>query len=530
MCPRKLETPGRVWNSQVASRRTFLSASLGAAAAWPLLSTCDSAFARRFAPLSDSPFTLGVASGDPTPDGFVIWTRLAPKPLEGGGMPHENLKVRWQVAHDEQFTNVVAEGTAVATPELAHSIHVEVAGLDPHRWYFYRFDVASEASPVGRARTAPAANAFPDRLQFAFASCQHYESGHYTAYEHMAREDLDLVAHLGDYIYEGVPNVKAFRQHVGPLLRELVDYRNRHAQYKTDPHLQAAHAHCPWIVTWDDHEFANNCAGEISERLDDDPVAYLMRRAASYQAYYEHMPLRRSQVPRGPDMLLYRSIAWGRLVEFDVLDTRQYRTDQPCGDGNKPPCDAVYDPRATFMGDAQEQWLYRQLDRTSSVWNVLAQQVMMARVDRKPGDEIAYSMDQWPGYEANRQRVLQYFAEHPQLNPIVIAGDIHCNWGNHLQVDSSRDDSPVVGVEFVGTSISSGGNGAEQRKDTPGVLSENPFVRFFNDERGYVSCEATRERWTTHYRTVPFVDKPGAPLQTRKSFVVEAGRPSLHEV
>jgi alkaline phosphatase D len=524
MCARKFETAGRVW-----SRRTFLGVGAGALLSWPMLSTPQSALAKRFAPLPDNPFSLGIASGEPTPDGFVLWTRLAPKPLEGGGMPHENLKVRWQVAHDEAMTKVAAEGTAVATPELAHSVHVEVGGLEPNRWYFYRFDVAGEASVVGRARTAPQVNDLPDRLRMAFASCQHFESGHYTAYEHMAKEDLDLIAHLGDYIYEGPGKTTAFRVHVGPLLRELTDYRNRHAQYKTDPHLQAAHAKCPWLVTWDDHEFANNCAGGISEKPDDDPTAYLFRRAAAYQAYYEHMPLRQTQIPHGPDMLLYRRVPWGRLAAFDVLDTRQYRTDQPCGDGNKPPCDAVYDPRATLMGDAQEQWLYRQLDRTTSTWNVLTQQVMMARVDRKAGEEIAYSMDQWPGYEANRQRMLKYFAAHPQINPIVIAGDIHCNWANNLQVDSSNPDSPIVGTEFVGTSISSGGNGAEQRKDTPELLKENPFVRFFNDERGYVSCEATRDRWTTHFRTVPFVDKPGAPLQTRKSFVVERNKPGVQE-
>ncbi|MBL8829060.1 MAG: alkaline phosphatase D family protein, partial [Planctomycetaceae bacterium] len=314
---------------------------------------------------------------------------------------------------------------------------------------------------------------------------------------------------------------------VGPHLDLLPDYRNRHAQYKTDPQLQAAHAMCPWLVTWDDHEFANNCAGAISERMDEPPETYLVRRAHAYQAYYEHMPLRRAQIPQGPDMLLYRKVRFGRLAEFDVLDTRQYRSDQPCGDGNKEPCAAVFDEQASIMGRQQEQWLFEQLDQSASVWNVLTQQVMMGRVDRRPGEVRAFSMDQWPGYEANRQRVLRYFAEHPGKNPIAIAGDIHCNWANNLQVNADDEHSPVVATEFVGTSISSGGNGAEQRKDTPEVLKENPFVKFFNDERGYVLCNITPQHWTTHYRTVPFVDKPHAPLNTRASFLVEAGRPGL---
>lgn len=523
MPARRLHVPGRRW-----SRREFLAAG-GAAAAWPLLAAPASAMFKKRVATSDYPFSLGVASGEPTPDGFVIWTRLAPKPIEGGGMPQQSVEVRWKVCHDEAMTRVAAEGTAIATADLAHSVHVEVPGLEPGRWYFYQFAATGETSPKGRARTAPKADDMPERLRMAFASCQHFEHGYFTAYDHMRREDLDLVAHLGDYIYEYPGNPLKVRMHVGPLLDKLADYRNRHAQYKTDEFLQAAHAMCPWLVTWDDHEFANNCAGAISEKPNEPPEIYLPRRANAYRAYYEHMPLRRAQLPKGPDMLLYRQVPFGRLAEFAVLDTRQYRTDQPCGDGSKPPCDEVYHPQASLLGEAQEHWLYDRLNASRGVWNVLTQQVMMARVDRKPGDVKAYSMDQWPGYEANRQRMLKFFADHPRLNPIVIAGDIHCNWANHLQVNADDERSPVVATEFVGTSISSGGDGAEHRKDTPEVLAENPFVKFFNDERGYVMCDITPQTWTTHYRTVPFVSKRGAPLNTRKTFVVEAGKPGLNQ-
>jgi alkaline phosphatase D len=515
---RHSQIPARSW-----SRRNFLTAA-GTLAAWPIFAAPASAMFRRAVKLKDYPFQLGVTSGDPTPDGFVLWTRLAPDPLEGGGMPAESVEVAWEVADDEQMKKIVAQGTAIASPDLAHSVHVEVNSLTPGRWYWYRFTAAGETSPVGRARTAPKAEDLPERLRFAFASCQHFESGYFTAFEHMAREELDLIIHLGDYIYEYAGKPKLVRKHVGPELETLADYRNRHAQYKTDKHLQAAHALCPWLVTWDDHEFDNNCAGAISEELGVDPAKFLNRRARAYQAYYEHMPLRKAQFPQGPNMRLYRRAPFGRLADFAILDTRQYRTDQPCGDGNKPPCDAVYDPKATLLGDEQEKWLYDTLRVSPARWNVLAQQVMMARVDRVPGDIVAYSMDQWPGYEANRQRVLKFFAESKVSNPVVIAGDIHSNWVNNLQVNSADTKSPVVATEFVGTSITSGGDGKQTRLDTPGVLAENPFVKFYNAERGYVSCEVTPKEWRSDYRVVEYVTRPGAPLITRKSFVVENGR------
>jgi len=519
----RIHVEGRSWN-----RRSFLQLG-GALAAWPLLGTQASAFVNRKAGAKSDPFTLGVASGDPAPDGFVLWTRLAPQPLDdGGGMPGENVSVRWEVADDDGFRNVAAHGTAVATPELAHSVHVEVPGLRPDRWYHYRFHAADATSPVGRARTAPRPADVVDRLRFAFASCQHWESGLYTAYEHMAQEDLDLVLHLGDYIYEGATKTNGVRQHNSAEIESLAEYRARHALYKTDAHLQAAHARCPWLVVWDDHEFDNNCAGDISEEAHVSKEDFLRRRAAAYQAYYEHMPLRAAQLPKGPDMQLYRSVGYGTLANFAMLDERQYRTDQPNGDGNKPPSAESDDPRATMLGDVQEKWLYDVLGRSPTRWNVLGQQVMMARADRATGDGVTHSMDQWPGYEANRQRVLRFFAEHPTLNPIVLTGDIHSNWVNDLQVDEKDRRSPTVATEFVGTSISSGGNG-KPNDGTPPQMAENPFVRYFSAERGYVSCEVTPERWTSHYRAVPEIARPGGPVETRKTFVVEHGRPGAQE-
>lgn len=477
-----------------------------------------------------SPFTLGVASGDPTPDGVVLWTRLAPEPLTGGGMPPEAVEVRWQIATDDGMRDVVQQGRTLASPELAHSIHVEVEGLDAGRWYWYRFDVGGDESPVGRTRTAPQANADVDRLRFAFASCQHYEHGLFTALQHLSEEDVDLVVHLGDYIYEYEDaGVGVIRRHTGTEIESLVDYRNRYALYKTDPALQAAHAACPWIVTWDDHEVDNNYAGATSESFD--PVGgFLKRRAAAYQAYYEHMPLRAESLPVGADMLLYRRLAFGGLVDCFVLDTRQYRTDQPCGDRLATPCDGVFDPRATLMGAHQERWLTEELTRSRARWNVIAQQVMMARVDRDAGDEARYSMDQWGGYDAARTRFLRFLADRRPSNPVVLTGDIHSNWVNDLLVDFDDPTSPVVATEFVGTSLSSGGDGSDERPTTERTLAENPFVKFFNGQRGYVRCEVTPTQWVADYRVVDYVSRPGSPIRTRASFQVENGRPGAQRM
>jgi alkaline phosphatase D len=482
--------------------------------------------------LAGDPFQLGVASGEPAPDGFVLWTRLAPQPTEGGGMPREAVEVAWEVAEDEAMKNVVSKGRALATPQLAHSVHVEVAGLKPDRPYWYRFHAADATSPIGRARTAPPLDAVPERLRLAFASCQHYESGLWTAYEHMAKEDLDLVLHLGDYIYEQGPSSRgeAVRKHSGPEITTLSDYRNRHAQYKTDKLLQAAHAMCPWLVVWDDHEVDNNYANDISEQKEVSPEQLLLRRANAYQAYYEHMPLGRRSLPRGPNMQLYRGVPYGRLIDFAMLDTRQYRTDQPNGDGRKPLSAEALDPKATILGDKQEQWLMSRLLASEAAWNVLGQQVMMARVDVRPGEGEEFPMDQWSGYDAGRKRLLRFLAERQIPNPVVLTGDIHSNWVNDLKIDFDKPDDATVASEFVGTSISSGGNGMAKTERTDKMLSENPFVRFQNSERGYVSCTITPKEWRSDYQVVEFIDKPGAPLVTRASFVVESGTPGAKPV
>jgi alkaline phosphatase D len=500
--------------------RRFFLALIAAAARKPLHA------APRF---SAHPFTLGVASGDPAPDGFVIWTRLAPDPLNGGGMDRSNVAVEWRVAHDEKMTKIVRRGTAVAASEFAHSVHAEVNGLEPNRWYWYQFRVGSEWSPIGRSRTAPRRMARTDRLTFAFASCQHYETGYFTAYDYMVRDNLDLIVHLGDYIYEGGGRPNQVRKHTGAELNTLADYRNRYALYRSDAQLQKAHQLFPWIVTWDDHEVDNNYAGD-KDQDGTGRATFLERRAGAYQAWYEHMPLRRASIPQGSKLLLYRRLAFGDLAEFSVLDTRQYRSDQPCGDGNKPQCAEALSDGQTMLGPDQERWFLDGLSRSSARWNIIAQQVLMAKVDRMPGAEHAYALDQWSGYEQARRRVLRFLEERRPPNPVVITGDIHSNWVCDLKADFDRPESAVVGTEFVGTSITSGGDGADTVPAVEKYLPENPHVKFYNSQRGYVRCTVTPEKWQADYRVMGFVSKPDGPVSTRASFVVEDGRPGAQRM
>ncbi len=520
------------WDRRM-SRRRFVGMS-GAGAAGLMLGAgpfTDKAIAApRFGAY---PFSLGVASGDPEPRGVVLWTRLAPDPLNGGGMPDAAVPVRWEVSSDQRFKKVVARGTEPARPELGHSVHVEVDGLDLGSEYFYRFKSGSEISPVGRTKTAPRRNAALRELNFAFVSCQQYEHGYYTAYRRLAEEDLDVVFHLGDYIYEYGPNEYVatggnVRVHNSPEVMDLLAYRNRHAQYRSDSDLQAAHRAFPWVVTWDDHEVENNYADEISED-NVDPALFLQRRAAAYQAYYEHMPLRRRSVPRGPDMRLYRRVPFGDLVSFNVLDTRQFRDDQAAGDGNKPPNPEQADPNRTLTGAQQERWLFNGLQRSRARWNVLAQQIFFAQRDSKAGSAQGFSMDSWDGYLGSRGRVQDALRRFDVSNPIVLSGDVHANWANNLLADYDDPDSKVIGTEFVGTSITSGGNGSDTRADTPTTLAENPHIKFFNNLRGYVRCHVTEDEWRSDYRVLPFVSTRGAAISTRASFVVADGEPGLQQ-
>lgn len=515
------------------SRRRFLSAiALGSATAPWIGPVSCLAQSRTPVRLRDgrNPFTLGVASGDPSPDGVVLWTRLAPDPLQGGGMPSAPVRVRWEVATDDTLRTIVRKGSTLATPDWAHAVHLELASLQPDRWYWYRFTTDQAASPIGRARTLPRVTAGTEHLRFAFASCQHFEHGHFTALRHLSEEQVSVVFHLGDYIYEYPPGDGRARRHVGPSGEAITldDYRNRYAQYKADPDLQAAHAACPWIVTWDDHEVADNYAG-TSPAIGEPVEGFLARRAAAYRAYYEHMPLRRSSMPTAEaahDTRVYRRFRCGQLASFFVLDTRQYRTPQPCGDNTTWPCDEMRDPRATLLGPQQEAWLFDGFRASTARWNVIPQQVMLAKVNRRQNGRDRFTMDHWAGYDVSRQRLLECLASRPEANPVVLTGDVHSNWVNDVR---ATPDGPTVATELVGTSLTTGGDGQDLPRPMETVLSDNPFVRFYNEQRGYVLCDVTSLRLQADYRVVDAVTTPDAPCHTRASFVIESGRPGAEK-
>ncbi|MEU7874779.1 alkaline phosphatase D family protein [Dactylosporangium sp. NPDC049140] len=499
------------------SRRTFV---LGGAAAL--------AVARFPAPAATTvryPFTLGVASGDPAPDGFVLWTRLAPAPLNTdglGGMPAEPFEVTWQVATDQGMTDIVATGTAAAVPQSAHSVHAEPAGLQPGTEYYYRFVLGEHVSPVGRTRTAPAAGTLPAQLRFAFASCAHFEQGWFHAYRYLAQERPDLILFLGDYIYEKVSSaatdVRGFV--VTGEVQTLAQYRQRYAQQRTDPDLQAAHAAAPWVVVFDDHEVKNNWAGAGTS---DPSVA---RRSAAFQAYYENMPVRSTALPSGPAMPLYRQLDWGTLARFHMLDTRQFRTAQAAtGD-----CAAIRSTGRTLTGAVQEQWLLDAFTDHTPRWDLLGQQVMFAQTDTDGAPSTCdVNTDAWDGYTAQRRRITQGWVDRGVRNPVVLTGDVHRHWAANLKIDYWDTAAAPVGTELVTTSISSINTSADP---SAAFLAKNPHVRYIANKRGYVRAVLTPEQLTAEFVTVSSAlehDPSNVTASVAKRFVILDGQPMLQD-
>src|SRR5690606_26362887 len=409
----------------------------------------------------------------------------------------------------------------LAVTNLGNSVDAEVNGLEPGRTYWYSFIAGGEASPIGRTRTATAGDV--DAVRIAFVSCQHWEQGLYTVYEHILHEDVDLVVHLGDYIYENAPGANVVRSHDSPEIITLDDYRRRYALYKTDPALRAVHEAFPFVVSRDDHEVDNNYAG-VHPAENAPPVDFLARRAAAYQAYYEFMPLRRRSLPQNGEQRIYRALDFGSLLRFQVLDGRQYRTDQPCGDGYQSDCAGAADPSATMLGAAQERWLIDELAHTRARWNVLANQVPFAPSARIREGTRQFDVDKWTGYLSQRGRVTEALAARRDANPVIITGDVHVSWVADVKRDYDDESAPAVATEFVGTSITSGGDGRAGGADNP-LLRANPHMRFFDARRGYVRCAVSRDTFSADYRLVDYVSRPGAPVQTAARFIVENGRP-----
>ncbi|HKX23533.1 MAG TPA: alkaline phosphatase D family protein [Rhizorhapis sp.] len=465
------------------------------------------------------PFPLGVASGEPASDGFVLWTRVIG--------PDADSLVGYEIAEDEHFRTIVWQGRALALAARGGAVHLEVAGLPPGRPYFYRFHLGGAVSRTGRTATIATD---PQHLRLALTSCQHWEQGWFTAYRDMQARGVDAVLQVGDYIYEksfgGGPDVRSFGT-AEP--RTLQQYRDRYALYRTDPDLAAAHATFPFIVSWDDHEVENDYAGTEGGATAD-PAAFLQRRAAAYQAYFEHMPLRPGSLRPNGEIRLYRQLQWGRLATVHMLDTRQYRTAQPCAASGErggrivEGCRQAIDPAATMLGAAQEQWLRDGLAREQARWSLITQQTLFSRLFLPSGPDTCYS-DIWDGYAATRDRVLAAL-HHPAVrNAAILGGDVHSFWINDVKPDFDRANSATVATEIV-TSCLASRSGPEALFGSAREL--NPHLRFIdNAHAGYVLLDIVPAGLSIDLRAVSDLTDPAGHCHRLASFFVEDGRPGV---
>ncbi|WP_068400663.1 alkaline phosphatase D family protein [Kribbia dieselivorans] len=485
--PTPLESP--------ISRRGLLTG----AAAGAVLATLPhtSASAAGVGTFGGDPFTLGIASGDPDATSVVLWTRLALKPLDPDfGMQPRKFPVHWQVAHDERFEQIVQEGTTFALPENNHSVHVIPQGLEPDRWYFYRFRAGSELSPVGRTRTLPAPGAPTNSFTVVHASCQNWREGLYTAWREIANDSVDLVLFLGDYIYEG--NIGApssylpraplvLPDHARAACLELENYRYRYTFYKMDADLQAAHASVPFVPIWDDHEVVNDFKGPV------ETGSRLKRAAGAYRAWWENMPTRLPR-PSGTSMKIYRRLEVGDLMQIDMLDSRQYRT-------------ADNDPVVSRLGNEQEAWLIDGIRPNGPRWNVLAQGQQLGNI---------------PQASPTRNRIYGAYYERG-VQPVILSGDMHWTVVLDALLDVPNADSPIVGTEFIGTSITSTGDGPGNPATKRNWL-KNPWVKYVDGLRGYIKTEYTHTGVTAVQHDVEFVSRPGGRGFDAQKFFIEPGR------
>jgi alkaline phosphatase D len=518
----------------MSSRRRFLGTAL--AGAGLALVASPRAMAIRPARFDRDPFTLGIASGYPRPDGMVLWTRLAPEPYApDGGAGRDDWALSFEIADDPGFRRKLQTGTVTAAAADGHSVHLEVSRLRPGREYFYRFRAGDATSPVGRTWTAPepgSAAATAATLRVGMASCQHFEQGYFHAYRDMVARGVDLVLHLGDYIYEGGAG-DAVRRHDPGECISLEDYRRRYAWYRSDASLRAAHAACPWLVTWDDHEVDNDYAAGQSEHPSEQE-GFAARRAAAYQAYWEHMPLPRAARPGAGGMLLHRSVSVGDLARFHMLDTRQYRSPQACP---KPPrvggsrvfvdeCPAWTDPERSMLGLAQERWLDGQLRASRARWNLLAQGMVFTLVDEDPGPRVQHWNDSWAGYGPARQRLLESVAASGATNPLILGGDIHAFIAADQRLRAGDRDTPIVMSELVTTSITSG---PPPKRVMEAYRRGGDDVLFADGEhRGYLWFELGPRRMEARLQGYDSVrPESGVAERTLFSCAIEDGRRGL---
>ncbi|MBB86321.1 alkaline phosphatase D family protein [Abyssibacter sp.] len=475
-------------------------------------------------------FNHGVASGDPLSDRVILWTRVTP--AQDGPVA-----VRYQVATDPALQAIVADEVVMTTAERDYTVKVDPAGLQPGTTYYYRFSVGETRSPVGRTKTLPVGSV--DRLRFAFTSCSNYPAGYFSTYRHMAaRQDLDAVFHLGDFLYESGSSGSLDRAHFPDHeIVSLTDYRQRHAQYKTDPDLQALQRQHPMICVWDDHESTNDSWSDGAQNhTEGDEGVWLERKATAIQAYFEWMPIR--VVDPNDDQRIWRQFTFGDLVDLLMLDTRLYGRDEQLP---TPPLNSqdLNDPSRQLLGGVQEAWLAGRLATTSARWKILGQQVMFGqlRLASLPDlsvlgltlaeELLALNADQWDGYPAARDRVFNMIEANGLDDVIVLTGDIHSSWGMELYRDpgdlltllDNIVGDPVdlglikgLGVEFVTPSVTSSGFPAGTTPLLQAAFNlVDPHIKYFEGEQhGYVLLDMTHERTQGEWWYVDSITDPAS--------------------
>ncbi|GBR00351.1 alkaline phosphatase D family protein [Asaia lannensis] len=486
-------------------------------------------------------FPFGVASGDPDTDSVVIWTRLGTLPLVFGAEPDlpEAVPVIWEIALNPDMTGLVASGHTIARKEAGYSIHVVPRLPAAGRPYWYRFLARGCASPVGRTVSLPRRSQRIDSLRLGIASCAHYEFGYYAAYDRMADDRPDLVAFLGDYIYEhNAPPRRlheAIRAYGAPLAYSLADYRWRYAIQKTDTALQRAHRVAPWLCIWDDHEVEDDYSGLFSAAKNETQPAFAARRAAAYQAWFENMPVR-PELRRNRNVYqLYRRLYYGDLASIDLLDGRQYRSQQPCptgkygGEGHMEAdsCRDLFDPGRSFLGRDQELWLHRQLKEHHTLWTILAQDLMVASLrapDHEPG-HYRYWTDSWDGFQSARNRLMDLLADTKAPSPVIFSGDYHAHFASEIRQRAHDPRSPVIATEFLGTSITSPGPSFEA---ITSVLPLNPDIHYYDSrQRGYILADFRRDRAEIALKGLDNVRDPLSAVQDMARFIIKHGEMKL---
>ncbi|MFI9149077.1 alkaline phosphatase D family protein [Streptomyces sp. NPDC053367] len=531
-------------NTPAPRRRSVVkAAAAGAVLAAPLAASLPARAAE-----SAPAFLHGVASGDPLPDGVLLWTRVTPAAdaVPGSGLGPDT-PVEWVVATDKALTNIVAKGSVTATAASDHTVKADVRGLAPATDYFFRFSTGGTDSPTGRTRTAPAADAAVAGLRFGVVSCANWEAGHFAAYRHLAaRGDLDAWLHLGDYIYEYGTGQYGTRDTVvrphAPAheIVSLADYRTRHGRYKTDPDLQALHAKAPVVAIWDDHEFANDTwSGGAENHTEGAEGAWAARQSAAKQAYFEWMPVRPAIAGT-----TYRRLRFGKLVDLSLLDLRSFRSQQvKFGNGE------VDDPERTLTGRAQLDWLKAGLKSSDTTWRLVGNSVMiapfaigslsaellkpLAELLGLPKEGLAINTDQWDGYTDDRRELLAHLRSNAIRNTVFLTGDIHMAWANDVPVNAGTYPlSASAATEFVVTSVSSDNlddlvkvpEGTVSAVAAPVIRAANRHVHWVDTDRhGYGVLDITAERAQMDYYVLSDRTKPDATSAWARSYRTRSG-------